>query len=47
LGNQELINYEFFGISNSRNNIADNRKKGKSSFYKKIVDISSSELLFG
>ena len=41
-----LINYELLGLSNSKNFMADRRKKGKSSFFnnnhKKVYDLSFS-----
>ena len=44
LGSREdsLINYELLGLSNSKNFMGDRRKKGKSSFYKKITDASNN-----
>lgn len=44
LGSREdsLINYELLAMSHSKNFIGDRRKRGKSSFYKKIADISNN-----
>lgn len=41
-----LVNYELMGISQSKNFIGDRRKRGKSSFHKKIMDMNNSELFF-
>jgi hypothetical protein len=34
------------GLSQSKNFIGDRRKRGKSSFHKKIVDMNNSEVFF-
>ena len=35
---ESLINYELLGLSHSKNFMGDRRKKGRSSFYKKVSD---------
>lgn len=48
IGSREdcFLNYELLGLSHSKNFLADRRKKGKSSYYKKITDVSNNSEAF-